>query len=248
MDKRFWAVIAVIIIIFGGIVVFGNRNKDNDSNKGSDGAATSHVEGSTAKGITLVEYGDFQCPVCGLYEPTVKQVAEKYKDDIQLQFRHFPLQQVHPNAFAGSRAAEAASYQGKFWEMHDMLYAQQNDWSAASDPVSMFNNYAKTLGLNVNQFKTDFTSSKVNKAINADIAAGNKLKVSGTPSFFLNGKQIKLTDLVGSNNYPTLEKFSAVIDAAIKEQAAKKPAATTPETTTPTPAASDEPAADTMAQ
>jgi len=236
MDKRFWAVIAAIIIIFGGIVVVNNRNKDNSGDKSSDGKATSHVEGSNSKGITLVEYGDFQCPVCGLYEPTVKQVAEKYKDDIQFQFRHFPLQQVHPNAFAASRAAEAASLQNKFWEMHDLLYANQNEWSAASDPVSMFNGYAKTLGINVEQFKTDFTSGKVNGAIQADISAGNKLKVTGTPTFFLNGKLVELKSLVGSDNYPDIKKFSAVIDAAIKEQAAKKPA------TPPAEQASDSPA------
>jgi protein-disulfide isomerase len=217
MDKRFWAVIAAIILVFGGIVIANNRKDSNTSGSGSTAAATNHVEGSTSKGITLVEYGDFQCPVCGLYEPTVKQVAEKYKDSIQLQFRHFPLQQVHPNAFAGSRAAEAAGVQGKFWEMHAMLYDHQNDWSTASDPVSIFTQYAKSIGINTDQFKTDFTSSKVNDAINADIAAGNKLNVSGTPTFYLNGEKVELSTLVGSDNYPNVDKFSAVIDAAIKK-------------------------------
>jgi protein-disulfide isomerase len=92
-----------------------------------------------------------------------------------------------------------------------------------ADPVTYFSSLAKQLGLNVDQFKSDFTSKKVNDAINADIAEGNKLKVTGTPSFFLNGKQIELQILVDPvNNTPTLEKFSAILDAAIKEQADKK--------------------------
>jgi protein-disulfide isomerase len=223
MDKRFWAVITVIILIFFGIVIANNR-KDNAMNKGGDStvSATSHTKGEGTKNVTLVEYGDFQCPVCNIYEPVVQQVFEKYKADIKLQFRHFPLQQIHANAFAGSRAAEAANAQGKFWEMHDMLYANQNSWSQASDPVSVFGQYAKALGMNVEQFKTDFNSKKVNDAVNADITAGNKLKVTGTPTFFVNGKQIELQSLVGEDNSPSLDKFSAVIDAAIKKAAENK--------------------------
>jgi len=221
MDKRFWAIVAAIIIIFGGIIIINNKRDDGSSDGGSS-STTNHVKGDNAKSVTLVEYGDFQCPVCSVYKPTVDQVVEKYKGDIKFQFVNFPLQQLHANAFAASRAAEAADKQGKFWEMYDKLYANQSDWSEASDPVTTFSQYAQSIGLKVDQFKSDFNSSPVNKAINADIAAGNKLKVTGTPSFFLNGKQIQLSSLVGSDNYPTLEKFSTAIDAAIKEQSSKQ--------------------------
>jgi protein-disulfide isomerase len=220
MDKRFWAVIAVIILAFVGIVWANGRNEDSSStgDKGNSSAsATNHTKGDGAKNVTLVEYGDFQCPVCALYEPTIQQVVEKYKSDIKFQFRHFPLQQIHANAFAASRAAEAAGLQGKFWEMHDQLYANQDAWSTASDPVSIFSDYAKTLELNTQQFKTDFTSKTVNNAINADIDAGNDLKVSGTPSFFLNGKQIELKQIVGEDNAPSVDKFSVIIDEALKK-------------------------------
>jgi protein-disulfide isomerase len=223
MDKRFWAVVAAILLIFVGIVVVNNRNKsDSSSNSGNGSAsATNHAKGDNAKNVTLVEYGDFQCPVCGLYEPTVQEVYKKYQNDIKFQFRHFPLQQIHANAFAASRAAEAAGLQNKFWEMHDQLYVNQNAWSSASDPVSTFTQYAKSLGIDTNQFKTDFNSKKVNDAVNADINAGNKLKVTGTPTFFLNGKQLELKELVGDDNAPSLEKFSKAIDAAIKETGKK---------------------------
>jgi protein-disulfide isomerase len=221
MDKRFWAVVAAILLIFVGIVVVNNRNKsDSSSSSGNSSVSvTNHAKGDNAKSVTLVEYGDFQCPVCGMYEPTVQEVYQKYKNDIKFQFRHFPLQQIHANAFAASRAAEAAGLQNKFWEMHDQLYVNQNAWSSASDPVSTFTQYAKSLGIDANQFKTDFNSKKVNDAVNADINAGNKLKVTGTPTFFLNGKQLELKELVGDDNAPSLEKFSKAIDAAIKDAA-----------------------------
>lgn len=224
MDKRFWAVVTVILLVFVGIIVANNRTKDSSSSSSGDtsASATNHTKGSNAKNITFVEYGDFQCPVCAAYEPTVQEVYKKYQNDIKFQFRHFPLQQIHANAFAASRAAEAAGLQNKFWEMHDQLYLNQNAWSSVSDPVSTFTQYAKSLGLNTEQFKTDFNSKKVNGAINADIAAGNKLKVSGTPSFFVNGKQIELKDLVDEDNAPSLDKFSKAIDAAIKDAADKQ--------------------------
>lgn len=219
MDKRFWAVVTVILLVFVGIIVVNNRNKDGSSSDSGNASAsaTNHTKGADTAKVTLVEYGDFQCPVCAVYESAVQEVVKKYEKDIKFQFRHFPLQQIHANAFAASRAAEAASYQGKFWEMHDQLYLNQNAWSLVSDPVSTFTQYAKTLGLNTEQFKTDFNSKKVNEAVNADIAAGNKLKVSGTPSFFVNGKQLELKDLVDKDNAPSLDKFSEAIDAAIKE-------------------------------
>jgi protein-disulfide isomerase len=228
MDKRFWAVVAAIMVIFVGIVVVNNRNKDDSSSgakNNSSASATNHAKGDNAKNVTLVEYGDFQCPVCSVYEPTIQEVVKKYEKDIKFQFRHFPLQQIHANAFAASRAAEAASKQGKFWEMHDQLYLNQNAWSSAGDPVSTFTQYAKTIGISPEQFKTDFNSKAVNDAVNADIAAGNKLKVSGTPTFYLNGKELELKELVGSDNSPSVDKFSKLIDEAIGKEDAKQPAA-----------------------
>lgn len=225
MDKRFWAVLGAIIIIFVGIIVIQNRKAsapDGSSGSGSSGV-TNHVEGKNSKGITLVEYGDYECPVCYLYYSVVKQVAEKYNDQIQFQFRNFPLQQMHPNAFAGARAAEAAALQNKFWEMHDQLYENQDPngatgWVSSKDPLNQyFAGFAKTLGLNVDQFKKDYASSKVNDAINADAAEGNKLGITGTPTFFLDGKEVKLQDLVDGNQ-PSVDKFSKVIDQAIADK------------------------------
>ncbi|HJP96702.1 MAG TPA: thioredoxin domain-containing protein [Candidatus Saccharimonadales bacterium] len=203
MDKRFWGIILAIILIFGGIVYMNNRSNSNTA-----ASPSHHVEGNNKKNVTLLEYGDYQCPACESYYPIVKQVVAKYNDDITFQFRNLPLTQLHQNAFVGARAAEAAALQNKFWEMHDMLYDNQDAWSESSDPASYFYKYATELGMNLDQFKKDYASSKVNDTINADIAAFNKTGATmATPTFFLDGKKIDTT--------ATVDSFAKQIDAAI---------------------------------
>lgn len=218
MDKRFWGIIAAIALIFVGIIWANNKSAKAPDAGGDTTQATNHTKGENAKNVTLVEYGDFQCPVCRLYEPILQQVVEKYKADIAFQYRHFPLQQIHQNAFAAARAAEAAGHQGKFWEMHDLLYNNQTAWSNSSDPLSIYQEYAKTLSLDAAKFKSELTSDRVNDAINADIREGNKLNITGTPTFYLNGELVDSKKLTGENNAPSLEKFSEAIDAAIAKQ------------------------------
>lgn len=194
MSKGFLAVIAVVVLLFVGVFAFsGHKSNSNSKSSSSAGTATNHVEGQGKSGLTLVEYGDYQCPYCEQYYPVVKQIAAEFNDQIKFQFRNFPLVSIHQNAFASARAAEAAAAQGKFWQMHDLLYANQSQWAESSNPTQFFQLYAKQLGLNVAQFNKDYSSNKVNNAINADTAAGNKLKVQGTPTFFLNGKQLQVT-------------------------------------------------------
>jgi protein-disulfide isomerase len=215
MTKQFWAVLAVIALAFVGVIIF-TGNKDSGSTA-SNTAPTNHVEGSTSTGVKLVEYGDYQCPACGQYYQAVKDTSEKYKDQIQFQFRNLPLTSLHPNAFAAARAAEAAGFQGKYFEMHDMLYENQSAWESSSNPLSIFSGYAKTLGLNEAQFKTDFASAKANNNIKADEAAFAKTKAEqATPTFFLNGKQLDSSQLVDANGQPSVDAFSKAIDAAIK--------------------------------
>ncbi len=214
MSKQFWAVIAVIVIIFIGVFALGGDKKsDSDSKNSSSGGGSQHVRGTGTTGVTLVEFGDYQCPYCGQYYPTVEQVVAKYGDQIKFQFKNFPLTSIHPNAFAASRAAEAAGLQGKFWEMNSIIYQNQSAWSEQTDATPIFAQFAKQLGLNVDQFKKDSASSKVNDVINADMAEGTKLGVTGTPAFFINGKKADISNSV--------ESFSKAIDAAIANQAKK---------------------------
>ncbi len=207
MNKGFWAIIAVIVVIFGGILFF---KKDKAAAPASNGAkASSHTIGTSPAGVTLVEYGDYQCPYCGQFYPIVKQAQEKYNDKIVFQFRNLPLSQLHKNAFAAARAAEAAALQGKFWEMHNILYEQQNTWSQSSSAADIFDQYATQLNMNMTQFKKDAASAKVNDTINADIQAflktGNE---ESTPTFLLDGKKI-------TPGY-SIEAFSKYIDAELK--------------------------------
>jgi protein-disulfide isomerase len=191
MSKRF--IVVVIVCILALIGIFAITNKNNDSNAGgtnSSAKPSNQTMGGGKSGVVLLEYGDYQCPACGAFYPVVKNVVAKYQNDITFQFRNFPLTQIHPNTFAGARAAEAAALQGKFWEMHDILYENQTTWSQAPSPVSYFDNYAQQLGLDTAKFKSDYNSSAVNNTINADIAAGKSIGADSTPTFLLDGKKI----------------------------------------------------------
>lgn len=214
MDKRFLAILGIIVVIFGGILFVNTR-----SQKAVVGTPTNNVIGKLDSKVTLVEYGDFQCSACEAYNTTTDAVRTKYADRIKFQFRNLPLSSLHPNAIGAARAAEAAALQGKFWQMHDLLYQQANwtIWTNATNPNSNFESYARQLSLDITKFKTDFKSEKVNATINADIAAFEKTGAAmATPTYFLNGKQIELSKLVDTSG-PSVDKFSAVLDQALAD-------------------------------
>jgi protein-disulfide isomerase len=220
MDKRFLAIIGVIVVLFVGIVVYNNHKNNNNSSNSNTGSATNHVEGDLTSKVTLVEYGDYECPVCESYFTTVQQVQQQFNSQIKFQFRNLPLSSIHPNAIAGARAAEAADLQGKFWQMHDMLYESQNwqEWSTSSNPEPYFWAYAQELNLNVNKFKTDFASTEVNNRVQADLNAFAKTgQQQATPTFFLNGKYVPNTELTDpSTQEPSVAQFTKVINAELK--------------------------------
>src|SRR5882762_5608050 len=116
MSKGFVGILIAIIIALGGLYFFSTKN-DKAGTSTSNTQLTNHIMGEGKKGITLLEYGDYQCPICEAYFPVVKQVATQFSSDIYFQFRNLPLSSIHQNAFAAARAAEAAGKQNKFWEM-----------------------------------------------------------------------------------------------------------------------------------
>ncbi|MCA9329294.1 thioredoxin domain-containing protein [Candidatus Saccharibacteria bacterium] len=207
MSKRF--LIILLVCVLGLIGIYAVTSK-KDQDKSSKATPSNNLYGSNSKNVTLIEYGDFQCPACGSYYPIIKQLKEKYADDIQFQFRNFPLSQIHPNARFASRAAQAAANQNKFWEMHDLLYEQQDTWSGMGDPSAVFQSYASRLELDIEKYKADIANSQTNEVINADYAEGVKSGVDSTPVFFLQGKKL-------DTNPQTLDDFSKLIDEAIKE-------------------------------
>ena len=222
MSKQFWAILAAIVLIFVGVLLV---NKHDTKAPVATGSPTNHVEGNKTATVKLTEFGDYQCPGCGSFYQTVKDVVAKYDSKIKFQFVNFPLTSIHPNTFAASRAAEAAGLQGKYWQMHDLLYEQnqayyvnqQQTWIPAKDPTPFFNQYAQQLGLNMTKFKQDFGSTKVNDWINADMQKGKNLGVDATPTFFLDGKKVDSDQLLDSQGQPSVDAFSKLIDAALKD-------------------------------
>lgn len=216
MDKQFLLVFGVIVAALIGVFAFTREKTDapgNNSN-GNSSQVGSHTVGAGKGGVTLTEYGDFECPACKSYYPIVQEIKKTYGDQIKFEFRHFPLVQIHRNAMLGSRAAEAAGKQGKFFEMHDLLYENQDTWSRASSPNSVLENFAKQLGLNVEQYKTDFASEATLDSINADVKSGQDLGANSTPTFLINGKKL-------DKNPQSLEDFKKLIDEELAKNTNK---------------------------
>jgi len=222
VDKRFLGILVGLVVVFIGIFAFtkGSSNSSGNTGGGSQSQTTHHVEGKGQSGVTLVEYGDYECPICSEYYLPLKQMEAQLNDKIYFQFINLPLTSIHPNAFAAARAAEAADQQGKFWQMHDALYDTQSDWSSSQTPQTVFETYAQQLGLNVSKFKTDYASTKVNGAINADLAAFNKTgQEMATPTFFLDGKFVSNLQFSDpKTGAPSIDRFIAVINAEIAKK------------------------------
>ena len=149
------------------------------------------VKGKSEAPATIIEYGDFECPACADFYAIVKKLEQDYPDDLRVVFRHYPLITIHKKAYDAARATEAAGVQGKFWEMHDILFEKQTDWANDSNHRDKFVDYVKQLGLDEEKFKNDFESKDLETKINTDLASGNSLAVNATPTFYLNGKKVQ---------------------------------------------------------
>jgi len=140
--------------------------------------------------VVLEEFGDYQCPPCGLLYPELRKLEGEYGDQLRVVFHHFPLTNMHKNALIAAQAAEAARNQNKFWEMHDRLYLTQKNWSEDGNARSIFISYAKELGLNVDRFTSDIDSPEVAQRIAMDFQQGNARHVTGTPTVFIDGQML----------------------------------------------------------
>lgn len=202
MGTKGWIIFAVLTVaVLGGLVYMSQSNRldvsDVETNsilKASDqsGEIGDRAKGNLESKHLLVEYGDFQCPSCAGVYPHVESLLEKVGDEIAFVYRNFPLASLHPNALAAATAAEAAGKQGKYWEMYEFLFTNQNDWQDASpsNRQDTFTQYADRLQLDTDKFAEDYDSAEIKKKINFDMALGSKDKVSGTPTFFFNGERL----------------------------------------------------------
>lgn len=146
---------------------------------------TSAIKGNKNAPITVVEFSDFQCPYCARFAPTIDQVLKAYPDDVKFVYKDFPLS-FHKQAKNAAKAARAAGEQGKFWEMHDLIFGKYNALTE-----DMFKEFATKLNLDMNRFTADFSSNKYEQLIQQDINLGRQTGVTGTPTLFMNGKRMQ---------------------------------------------------------
>jgi protein-disulfide isomerase len=210
-------VIVIVATVAAAYFSSGTQSSGATTNEPTTAPITSsdHTKGPADAKVTLIEYGDYQCPACGAYEPIVEQLEQAYSGRVLFVFRNFPLTQLHQDAMPAAEAAEAAALQGKFWEMHDLLYKDQNVWSDTSaDQVfaKYYNGYAQSLGLDMTKFSADATGSMVGQKIQSDVAAANASVVDHTPTFFVN-----LTEIPNPTSY---QQFASILDAALATSSA----------------------------
>lgn len=185
-------------------VVAGARHFFTQAETQTEGnEATESAQAPQAK-IQIVEFSDFQCPACRAAEPIRGELTTMYPDQVEFVYRHYPLTSIHPNAMLAAQASEAAATFGKFWEMHDELFANQLDWSDLSnaDARNMFLEYANSLEINTDEFESLLDDATIKQHIQTDINSGNQLRISATPTFFVNGQKVSAPDVI-----PTVEKL-----------------------------------------
>lgn len=194
---------AVLAIMISVMTLAASKNDNEVSGKLEPSVSQSDWSiGTTTAKVTLVEYGDFQCPACQAYHFALKKLLEERGGEISFVFRHYPLITIHPNALPGALASEAAGKQGKFWEMHDLLYEKQTDWSNDASAEQRFVEYAKELGLDTAEFLNDYRDPALRNKITDSYKSGMRSGVSGTPTFFINGEKI-----INPGNYDELKKL-----------------------------------------
>jgi protein-disulfide isomerase len=202
-----WFIIILGLIVWGLSIAMNKPGSGSTLGTPSPVAADDHVLGAKNAPVTLIEYGDFQCPACARYFPFIERLTKEASTTVKLVFRHFPLYPLpHPNSYISAEAAEAAALQGKFWEMYRLLYENQNDWAELSDPHQVMYSYAEKLNLDMVKFKADIDSASVKARVSRDADEAQRLGIGGTPTFFVNGKAIETPS--------TYDSLKALIEAA----------------------------------
>jgi protein-disulfide isomerase len=220
-----WFIVGFIVLVTAVAIIAGAYSSGTSSNTASSTFVATAApaitpadwsEGNPNAKVSLIEYGDFECPACGEYYPLVEQLVQNYSSTVQFVFRNFPLYTVHPFAGISAQAAEAAGLEGgtaKYWAMNDLLYTKQSEWStnSALTPTQVtsqyLDGYAQSIGLDVNTFNNDMNATSVMQKIQTDVDGGNTAQIDHTPTFFVNLEQIP--------NPTSLSDFEATLNAAV---------------------------------
>lgn len=208
-----WFLVAVIIV--GAFLAMIFLTSGGGGGSGTSGTLSTPItddewwRGNHDSKIILVEYSDFQCPACKSREPIIEDILGEFGSHIRFVYRHFPLRNIHGNAQLSAQASEAAGLQGKFWEMHDKIFENQDTWKdqSNSEAEASFTSYALTLGLDIDKFKNDLDSGTVEDAVDEDYESGISSGVNSTPTFFLNGTKL---------NPNTFDDFRASVREAVE--------------------------------
>lgn len=201
---------ATLVILFGGIFFLTKPSTPQVPQKVNEALLvredSNKIVTDGAK-VTIVEFGDFQCPACGAAHPVIEQILQDNKDQVNFVFRNFPLSNIHANAIVSALAAEAAGEQGKYWEMHHKIYDTQDKWSESKTAIDIFVDYAKELNLDVDKFKKAIEENKFKDKIEKDFADGQTIGVNVTPTFFVNGEKMEgFGDLLNKVNLEIQKK------------------------------------------
>jgi protein-disulfide isomerase len=227
----------LIVAVLGGVYCAnsgknGSANSNGNSNTKAANSKTSSIPanappganppnaaGSPAASVTIEEYADFQCPQCGMKHTVMNEIKSLYGSRINFVFRNFPLKiPAHDKAYDAAVAAEAAGLQGKFWDMQNLLFQNQQAWTASPSYKQMWKDYAGKIGLDVAKWENDMIGIAAKGRVEADIARGTAVGVNSTPSVYINGVSLPFEQM-------TVDGMKAVVDAELAKATGAKPAA-----------------------
>lgn len=181
-----------------------------DMTKASVGAQPPQFKGAQNASVLVEEFADFQCGSCAALHPIMNEINSAYGSKIKFVYRNFPLIQIHPKAYDAAVAAEAAGFQGQFWQMQNLLFRNQQAWAAAPDHQKMFDEYAQSIGLNMEQYKGDVAGMRAKQRVDADLQRGRSMNITQTPTLYVNGKSIPYEQM-------TVQNLKQVIDAELQK-------------------------------
>jgi protein-disulfide isomerase len=216
IKRNIWGVgFAVILIGAFAVMILASKNSNlpsptavADETIAFTISADEHVKGAENAKAVLVKFSDFECPACAAYYPVVDQLLLDFPADLRVVYRHFPLRTIHFQAENAAQASEAAALQGKFWEMHKALFDSQSEWSRQRG-LGAFEAIAQSIGLDMEQYRTDVESDSVKEAVSEDSDFAVEHGLNSTPTFYLNGKKI--------TNPQSYEAFRELIAAEIAQ-------------------------------
>jgi protein-disulfide isomerase len=218
--KRYLPFVIIVVVAMatlgsGAMLYRAKRSQvhnipENQSVSAMRDKQSAHIRGNPDAPVTLEEFADFQCPPCSQFAPFAEELLREYDSRLRVVFRNFPLP-GHEHAREAALAAEAAGLQRKFWEMHDTLYREQEAWSKAPNARELFESYAGTIGIDVDQFKKDMDSNKARERVDSDHALADSLGIKVTPTLFINNRPVDPKD-------KNPEGVRAAINAALEEK------------------------------